>query len=251
MISESYRSNILIKDYGRDIEEEFGMKQILESKEEFINSLNNKQLLACITWFYLWDSLSEGSLIAETIAEGKLLKYISALLEREDVKDLYPKMIEYSKEKSIEALRRIAIEGGLEILIEYCSYLYMESHCDFYAFFDEAGHVFQQKKKQDIPDYYPQSYDLLVENVIGVCYGMMLGCLEGKREYLDYPSFDEMEKHIDELSLEESMQYFLFYNRLPTRYGHERYFKKWKDGTALKIVRQMQNRMYQLFAWNL
>ena len=84
LMSEAYASNIVIHDYARIIKDsKFDQQLISDPSEEFISSLNKKQILACIAWHFRRDHFSEGSLISESIAEGILLKYLKALLTGE------------------------------------------------------------------------------------------------------------------------------------------------------------------------
>ena len=84
LLSEAYDSNIVIQDYGQIIEDsKLDQQLISDASEEFLSSLNKKQLLACIAWHFRRDHFCEGSLISESSAEGKLLKYIQALLKDE------------------------------------------------------------------------------------------------------------------------------------------------------------------------
>lgn len=151
--------------------------------------------------------------------------------------ELYEIIIEYSKIKSVNDLEIIAVndangECGLSNLLEYCAILYRPENSDYY--------VVPTENATSIPKYLPQNYQELVDNCTGLCYGIMLGCLSRQEKFLAYPQFDEMEKHIDQLCLEECMQFFLFYNRLSLRYGQQYFFEKWKDGTTLRVVKRMQ-----------
>ena len=84
LMSEAYDSNIVIHDYGQIIDDsKLDQQLISDPSEEFLSSLNKKQLLACIAWHFRRDHFSEGSLIGESIAEGILLKYVIALLKGE------------------------------------------------------------------------------------------------------------------------------------------------------------------------
>ena len=84
LMSEAYDSNIVIHDYGQIIDDsKLDQQLISDPSEEFLSSLNKKQLLACIAWHFRRDHFSEGSLIGESIAEGILLKYVTALLKGE------------------------------------------------------------------------------------------------------------------------------------------------------------------------
>lgn len=84
LLSEAYDSNIVIHDYGQIIEDSKLDQQLISNpNEEFLSSLDKKQLLACIAWHFRRDHFSEGSLIGESIAKGILLKYVKAFLKGE------------------------------------------------------------------------------------------------------------------------------------------------------------------------
>lgn len=161
-----------------------------------------------------------------------------------DGTNLYQKMITYSKTKDVNRLRHLAsqdddAECGLDNLLDYCTILYQPDNYNYYAVLDENGN-YVRRDGIKIPTWLPQTYGEMADHCTELCYGMMLRCLSGQKKYLAYPQFDELEKHIDELCLEECMQFFLFYNRLSLRYGQQYFFDKWKDGTALRVVKRIQ-----------
>ncbi len=82
----------------------------------------------------------------------------------------------------------------------------------------------------------------LKEQYIGPSYSLMLKCLQTVNDstYLEYPDFDSMEKRIAKLNMHECMQYMLFYNRAPLKYGQEFYYAKWRSGKALRVIQQMK-----------
>jgi hypothetical protein len=136
---------------------------------------------------------------------------------------LYETIVEYSKIKATNERKIIAIkdansEREFDNLLEYCAILYEPDNCHFYVEFDEKRNTFMEKNEISVPDYLPADYKLLVENCTGLCYSMMLGMLS--EQYLaSYPRFEEMEDEdkIEQLCLEECMQFFLYYNRLSLR----------------------------------
>lgn len=84
LMSEAYGSNMVIHDYWAVIENsKLDQQQISDASEEFIDSLDKTQLLACVAWHFRQDHFCEGSLIEDSIAEGKLLRYVKALLKGE------------------------------------------------------------------------------------------------------------------------------------------------------------------------
>ena len=84
LLSEAYASNIVIHGYDQVIKHSKLDEQLVsDPSEDFLSSLNKKQLLACVAWHFRRDHFSEGSLIVESIAEGILLKYVKALLKGE------------------------------------------------------------------------------------------------------------------------------------------------------------------------
>lgn len=131
-------------------------------------------------------------------------------------------------------------EREYDDLLAYCSILFEPQNYAFYAIFDEKGNVSEITNGIPIPKHLPDSYEALVRNCTSLICSLIYEFLSGKESYLAYPNFDEMEQRIDQLSLEECMQYFLFYNRLSLRYGQQDFFAKWEDGTALQIVKRMQ-----------
>ena len=146
--------------------------------------------------------------------------------------NLYHKILSYPQNG--------ASECDYDALFAYCTMLFEPQNYAFYATFDEKGNVSEIPNSIPIPKYLPDSYESLIRNCTSLICSIMHEFLSGKEAYLAYPNFDEMEQRMDQLSLEECMQYFLYYNRLSLRYGQQRFFAKWKDGTALQIVKRMQ-----------
>ena len=99
-----------------------------------------------------------------------------------------------------------------------------------------------------MPNYFKSYHDFqqnlaeLKEQYAGPSCALMLKCLQTANDstYLKYPDFDNMDKRIDELNIHECMQYMLFYNRAPLKYGQEFYFTTWKSGKALRVIQRMR-----------
>lgn len=81
-MQEAYDVNLVIQNYGEVIEAgKLDERLVSNPTTEFINKLNEEQILACIAWHFRRDHFSEGSLIADSIGQGKLLPYFEALLK--------------------------------------------------------------------------------------------------------------------------------------------------------------------------
>lgn len=130
-------------------------------------------------------------------------------------------------------------KDSLDIFLACCALLFVPEHSKYYAVIDEKGNVSERTDSIPIPNYLPASYEALFRNCTSLIYSLMMECLRDKSSY-PYPNFDEMEQRIDQLSIEECMQYFLYYNRLSLRYGQQYFFLKWSDGTALRVVKRIQ-----------
>ena len=82
-MQEAYDENLVIHNY-REVVDEAGLDERLVSDPtgEFIEQLNEQQIIACIAWHFRRDHFSEGSLISDSIGNGKLLQYFEALIGR-------------------------------------------------------------------------------------------------------------------------------------------------------------------------
>ena len=82
-MQEAYDENLVIHNY-REVIDEAGLDERLVSDptDEFIEKLNEQQIIACIAWHFRRDHFSEGSLISDSIGNGKLLQYFEALIGR-------------------------------------------------------------------------------------------------------------------------------------------------------------------------
>ncbi len=80
-MQEAYDENLVIHNY-REVIDEAGLDERLVSDptDEFIEQLNEQQIIACIAWHFRRDHFSEGSLISDSIGNGKLLQYFEALI---------------------------------------------------------------------------------------------------------------------------------------------------------------------------
>lgn len=80
-LKEAYDANLVITDY-REVIEAGGIDEALigDPQREFIEKLNEKQIIACIAWHFRRDHFIEGSLMSKSIADGELLRYFEALL---------------------------------------------------------------------------------------------------------------------------------------------------------------------------
>lgn len=82
-MQEAYDENLVIHNY-REVIDEAGLDERLVSDptDEFIKQLNEQQIIACIAWHFRRDHFSEGSLISDSIGNGKVLQYFEALIGR-------------------------------------------------------------------------------------------------------------------------------------------------------------------------
>jgi len=78
---EAYDVNLVIQNYGEVIETgKLDERLVSSPTADFISQLSEEQILACIAWHFRRDHFSEGSLIADSIANGKLLPYFKAMI---------------------------------------------------------------------------------------------------------------------------------------------------------------------------
>jgi hypothetical protein len=133
--------------------------------------------------------------------------------------------------ETIVASKASDSECEFDNLLEYCAILFEPDNCQFYVEYDE-------KNKLSVPDYLPADYKALVNNCTKLCCSMMWEMLS--EQYLAHPRLEELEGKLEQLGLEECMQFFLYYIRLSLRHGQQYFFEKWRDGTALRVVRRMQ-----------
>jgi len=82
-MQEAYDENLVIHNY-REVIDEAGLdeKLVSDPTDEFIKQLNEQQIIACIAWHFRRDHFSEGSLISDSIGNGKVLRYFEALIGR-------------------------------------------------------------------------------------------------------------------------------------------------------------------------
>ena len=77
-LEEGYESGIVIKNYQEVMKEK---ELIYQPTDEFINSLSELEIIACIAWLFRCDHWDNGFLISEVFVNGTLLKYFQALLK--------------------------------------------------------------------------------------------------------------------------------------------------------------------------
>lgn len=79
----SYDSEVVIKDYGQVIEDgKMSERDLVSPTKEWIESLTEIQILAVIAWHFRRDHFSEGSWIADTVANGHMVVLVDGLLSR-------------------------------------------------------------------------------------------------------------------------------------------------------------------------
>lgn len=77
-MNEAYDADIVIDNYGAIVEKARLDQQVSNPTDEFLEALTTEQTLACIAWHFRRDHFSEGSLIADSIGEGKMLRMLKA-----------------------------------------------------------------------------------------------------------------------------------------------------------------------------
>ncbi len=80
---EAYASGVVIKDYREVIEEgSLPVGRVARPTAEWLDSLSDRQVLACVAWHFRRDHFSEGSWIGESVADGHMLTLVRRLLKQ-------------------------------------------------------------------------------------------------------------------------------------------------------------------------
>ena len=80
---EAYDSNVVITDYGQIVEDgKLPDRDLAQPTKEWLDTLTEKQILAVIAWHFRRDHFSEGSWIADSVADGHMAVLVDALLGR-------------------------------------------------------------------------------------------------------------------------------------------------------------------------
>lgn len=81
-MKEGYESGVVIGNYG-EILETVNKDQIFHNPtKEWAMTLNKKQIIACVAYHFRADHFDNGSLMCESVGEGKLLPLFEAYLEK-------------------------------------------------------------------------------------------------------------------------------------------------------------------------
>ena len=80
-MKEAYASGIVVPNYRELIKENSIDAWVASPTEERLAALDPEHILACIAWHFRRDHFSEGSLIADSIAEGHMLTMMKAYRE--------------------------------------------------------------------------------------------------------------------------------------------------------------------------
>lgn len=131
----------------------------------------------------------------------------------------------------------------LRSALEQCRDLFQTENCALYVGDDEQGTI--KQPLTGIPEGFPRSFREMYE-FSSQTYSLMLS-LGLPQEYLAYPNFDDLIARKSALSFEECAQFLLFYMKLNLKYGQEMYYKLWRDGTVLAVVKRM---LSLLDEWN-
>ena len=82
-MDEAYDVNLVIHNYGEIVaESKLDERLVSAPTDEFMRQLSEQQIVACTAWHFRRDHFSEGSLISDSIGNGKLLKYFETLIGR-------------------------------------------------------------------------------------------------------------------------------------------------------------------------
>ena len=82
-MSDAYEAGVVINDYAKVIEEvNMSIDNIKTPSDEWVSTLSDKEILACIAWHFRRDRFAEGSYISEAVGKGYLLMFIKELLKR-------------------------------------------------------------------------------------------------------------------------------------------------------------------------
>ena len=82
-MEEAYDIDLVIHNYGEIVSgSKLDERLVASPTDGFIEQLNEQQIIACIAWHFRRDHFSEGSLISDSIGNGKLLKYFETLIGR-------------------------------------------------------------------------------------------------------------------------------------------------------------------------
>ena len=82
-MEEAYLYGVVVTNYGQIIEETgISDRDLQRPKEEWADSLTEDQLLASIAWHFRRDHFSEGSWIADSVANGYMLVLVQSYLKK-------------------------------------------------------------------------------------------------------------------------------------------------------------------------
>ena len=74
---------MVITDYGQVVEDgRLSDRDLAQPTKEWLDTLSEKQILAVIAWHFRRDHFSEGSWIADSVADGHMAVLVDALLGR-------------------------------------------------------------------------------------------------------------------------------------------------------------------------
>ena len=137
-------------------------------------------------------------------------------------------MIMDGKEKNIPTKLRC-----LKFLVR-CLDLFQPQNCLLYVQETEQGQLMlRDERPKEIPSHFPQGYHA----ICGLAYeGVQL---MGALGQLDVIRLEEAVERAKELSFDECARFFVYYMRLLDRFGQDAFFRFWRDGGTLRVVRRM------------
>ena len=81
-LKEAYEADVVIANYMEVVEDAEMNGRVASPTEESLAALTSKQILGCIAWHFRRDHFDNGSLIANSIAEGHMLRMLKAYVEK-------------------------------------------------------------------------------------------------------------------------------------------------------------------------
>ena len=81
-MKEAYQADVVITNYMEVVEDAGMIGRVASPTEESLAALAPEQILGCIAWHFRRDHFNNGSLMANSIAEGHMLRMLKAYVEK-------------------------------------------------------------------------------------------------------------------------------------------------------------------------
>ncbi len=79
----AYEADVVVTDYGQIIaDDKLSDKNVAKPSRNWVRTLSEEQIFACIAWHFRRDHFSEGSWIADSVANGHMLILVQGLLSK-------------------------------------------------------------------------------------------------------------------------------------------------------------------------